>query len=354
MANCQEVLDTEKLALKITRILIIFWGHFGETLVTTPLLECLRKRFPNSYITFVVGGSGHQLFEHAGTMLDHNPHISKYIQSDESILRKILCEDPYDVAIDLCGGKVSRLIAHMSSAKIKIWGRFRERPEEFFYSYSCGGKWCNSIRVPLRKNASRIEQFLSIAHLLGINICATSLPKIYLSKEEKKFGLDYLNNVKNKKKDIVIALHPGGRNPTRLWDPKNYALLTDKLIERMRVKVIVFHGPGERIFAERVCNLANNELITVFENDIRKYIAIISGCNIFISTDGGPLHIALALKIASVGLFKDKKYMNYWYNPYKQKGLLFPVIIGRSVATFDEVDGVFNKVNVLLQLHNAS
>ncbi len=354
MVDCRKILDIRELGLKINRILIIFWGHFGETLVTTPLIECLRKRSPRSYITYILGGSGHRLFEHASCILVHNPNINKYIKSDESVLRKILLEKPYDLVIDLCGGKVSGLIIRMSGAKIKLWGRFRERPLAFFYTYSHNGKWCNSIKVPLRKNASRIEHFLSIARLLGIDVRTASLPKLYLSKEEEKFCLDYLNNIKNNKKDIVVALHPCGRNPTRLWDPKNYALLADKLIEKLKVKIIISHGPGERIFVERVCNLANNKLIIVFEKDIRKYIAIISGCNIFISTDGGPLHIALALKIPSVGLFKDKKNMNYWYNPYKQHGLLLPVIIGRSVTAFDEVDSVFNKINVLLRLRNVT
>ena len=105
MAYCRKILDIEKLNLKINRILIIFWGHFGDTLVTTPLLECLRKGFPGSYITYILGGSGHYLFEHASKILYHNPNVDKYIKSDESIFYKICLERRYDLAIDLFAGE---------------------------------------------------------------------------------------------------------------------------------------------------------------------------------------------------------------------------------------------------------
>lgn len=349
MTDYQEILGIGKPGLKINRILIIYWGHYGEVLLTTPLLECLRKAFPNSYVTYIVGGNGHTIFKHGSTILYHNPNINKYIKSDQSVLRKILMEKPYDLTIDLCAGKVSFLITRMSKARIRIWSRFKERPSYFFYNYSYNGKCSKSIKAPFRKNAFRVERFLSIARLFDIDVRTASLPRVYLSKDEKKFCLDYLSKIKTNKKDIVVAMHPGGRNPTRLWNYKNYALLADKLAEVLKAKVIVFYGPGEKRFADRVAKYANNKLVTVFRKDIRKYIAIISGCNVFVSTDGGPLHIALALGVASVGLFIDEGSMNYWYGQYKQHGLLSSVFMEKGATSLDEVDAVFRKINFLLR-----
>ena len=155
----------------------------------------------------------------------------------------------------------------------------------------------------------------------------------------------------------------GGRNPWRLWKTRNYALLADRLIDRFKVKVIVFYGPGEEYFAESICKLAKNQLIKISQRNIRKYIALVSGCDFFISADGGPLHIALALRVPSVGIFRDKEIMHYWY-PYKQRDGLSQVFIpprrrfkkSRSNKGEDfkwqlnEVERVFRKIGYLLTL----
>ena len=154
------------------------------------------------------------------------------------------------------------------------------------------------------------------------------LPKIYFSEEERRFSSTYLRNLKTEDNGLIIAIHPGGHDHKRLWKTANYSLLADRLIEKYNAKILVFYAPGERNFALRVCRSSRYQLLMVSQKDVRKYAAIISGCDVFISTDGGPLQMALASGVPCVGIFKFAQERNiiYWYN-YKKRKDLFPLFV---------------------------
>lgn len=321
----------------IKRILIIYWGFFGDVLITTPFLRTLRKGFPKAHITYIVAGFIPGIYSYAAKILENNPDVDRWIRPDSSIFATLLKEKPYDLAIDLCAGKTSKLTAKMTGAKIRLIGRFRGLPS-WCSCYIClDGKETSFLKIPIRDNRlvkrnvykHRIGQFLELADFLGIDIKKVSMPKIYLSNEERRFSKQYFKKIKSKKTDRVIAIQPGGRNRQRLWNTRNYAMLADKMIEKYNVKVLVLYAPDEKTFADKVCGFSYHKLTKASERDIRKYISIISGCDVFISTDGGPLHIALALGVPSVGIFRDKKAAMSWYN-YKQRRGLFSVSARQS------------------------
>ena len=77
----------------------------------------------------------------------------------------------------------------------------------------------------------------------------------------------------------------------------------------------------------------------VSQKDVRKYAAIISGCDVFISTDGGPLQMALASGTPCVGIFKFEHQENiiYWYN-YKERRNLFSLFIKSTENSKRNID----------------
>jgi|GEM_PF-2071393 len=337
----------------IKKILIIYWGFFGDLIITTPLLEYLHKGFPLAKIVYIIGGFEPKRipksFNHGSALLKHNPYINRCIISKVSILKDLLTEKPYDLVIDLCGSKFSTLLSYISGAKLRIWGRFRELPEDFFYSWRLNnGTWTKPIKIKLNRRYCRAQRFLEIARTLGIKTKGQVILRLFLSRKEKVYCQSFFKKI-NKNNNLVVGMHPGGRLLHRLWSPKNYALLADRLIEELKAKVIVFYGPQEKKTAQQVLRYSNYKLIKVLKKDIRKYIALVSGCDLFITTDGGPLHIALAVEVNSIGMFSNKYNKHYWYNHYP-RNLFFPV----SIDTYNlkqneiEVEKVFKKAKFIL------
>lgn len=335
---------TENLKKKIKRILIIYWGFFGDVLISTPFIEVLRRGFPKAHITYLLG-RGAYYAEHVSKLLQHNPHIDECIKSDPSILAKLLSCSPYDLAIDLCDKKTTRMITKVSGAKVIIRGRYRQIPKKVFYNVRLDGKKKPFLKIPVKQDRLyRVEQFLAITRLLGINSNGIMLPKIYLLKKEKILAKKYIENLRDKKGDIIIAMHPGGQDPFRLWETGNYALLADRLIERFNAKIIIFYAGGEKSLTEEVCNLSHYKIIKIHEKDIRKYVALLTACDLFITTDGGPLQMVLAAGGSAVGIFHHRPNALYWYNR-KRKGLFCVFTERRHYNTEEALKNRINKID---------
>lgn len=318
-----------RLKKAIKQILIIYWSHVGDILVTTPFLMELRRLFPNADITYIIG-EGEKGLAHPARLLEHHPSLDRYIIFDASLFCKLLLEKPYDLAIDFCVTRISRLITKISGAPLRLWGKFRGGPSKFFYSNSF-----NPAQPPLeiviknnihkRRNSYRVEMFLEIIQFLGGKAPENPVTEIFLDRRERNYGQKISKKIK-KKCNCLVGIQPGGREPRRLWPARHYAYLADKLIERRGASVVLFHGPQENSYVRSVCKYSRHKLSKVCEKDFRKYASMISACDLFITSDGGPLHLALSMGVPSVGIFKDRPKASYWYH-YKNRKGLFPVFV---------------------------
>ncbi len=187
--------NIKKIRRHVKRILIIYWGFFGDLLTTTPFLEAIRKGFPRAHISYVIGGTGdkEQPDSDPRKIFEHNPNVDKCIRSDASILTRLLTDEPYNFTIDLCGSRTSQLIAKASGAKVKLWGNFRPKIPYFLYSDCLSGQWRPFLKIPIRQNIYkkkdlyRGEPFLEVLRFLRLHFKGAFTPKIYLSREEIYF-----------------------------------------------------------------------------------------------------------------------------------------------------------------------
>ena len=66
----------------------------------------------------------------------------------------------------------------------------------------------------------------------------------------------------------VVGLHPGGKNPARLWAVKDYAQVGDELMADSGCRILVFQGPGEEETAKSVCQATQHQaLLCTFIGD---------------------------------------------------------------------------------------
>jgi ADP-heptose:LPS heptosyltransferase len=316
----------KRLKPHVKRILILYWGFLGDTLAALPFLDGLRKTFPRAHITYIIGRAGGH-YENAGKLLEIKGIVDTCINSDFSILSKIIRQAPYDLTIDLCSNRTSKLISKLSGCRARIWGRFREVPKYFEY-YDTLGKNPLILREKIiQGHRYRVEQFLDVLKFLGVRIGESNYPQISFSlKEARSAKLALRRKLRAKNKDIIIGMQPGGRVLSRLWDCVSYAHLADELSSRYQAKIVVFYAHKEKEFANSVKRGMHHPAVILREDDIRQYSAFIRACDVFISTDGGALHLALAMGVPSVGIFVYPGIVRYWYNYKKRQGLRYVFI----------------------------
>ena len=281
----------------IRRILVIRLAKTGDVLLTTPFVRNLRSVFPAARIDYIVGRV-------AGHVLRGNPHISELIISDKKIFSKIVKKRSYDLAIDFMGVEATARLCRLSGARYRagIYGRD-------FGDY-------NILLDKPPRNTSVTDYFLSLFKKIGIKNYKHYTPEINLISAEKKYADNRLRRLKNR----IIGIQPACDLKGRLWPATNFARLGDSLAKKYRSDVIIFQGPGEEKVALKMKECMKEKVNLMPVLSLRRYLAILSRCALFIANEGGQLHMAMALRVPTIGLFcsLDHKYWFFYKNKFRK------------------------------------
>jgi ADP-heptose:LPS heptosyltransferase len=334
-----------KEALRDTkRILLIYWAPFGDTILVTPLIKNLHDFFAGAKITYIANYPLYTPFGPPSRIIEQNPYVSECITSHKMLLADLLTKPPYDLAIDLVNNSFTGLLSYLSGARYRVWAEFRREPNSIFWAFRRpDGRWSDKVlsRIPEEKKLCRVKHLLDVSRVMGIVQSRDIQPRVYLSQKEKAFGRQALCKAAGSRRPI-IAIHPGGHHKHRLWNWRNYAALCQRLVKELGAQVVVFQGPKEESVVKKVAAACKPALPVIVPKDLRQYFSLVSQSDLYISTDGGALHMALALGIRSIGIFKRPIILQYWYVPHYRK-VLSPILFhpGQFRESSSSVDAVF-------------
>ncbi len=168
-------------------------------------------------------------------------------------------------------------------------------------------RWvCKPALNPDLKDIHQIDKLTAYFELQQIPVASTEPSLIInpeaINKQQMRF---------NDKPKPWIMLGVGARNQIRRWPNVFYR----NLIER-------FNGAGtwfvlgglnefELVEREIVPHTTNPNVVNISRLNIAEAAALISCCNLFIGNDSGPMNIAAALGIATIGLFGATAPLRY-------------------------------------------
>lgn len=130
-----------------------------------------------------------------------------------------------------------------------------------------------------------------------------------------------------------IALHISARESERRWGIDNFiALARHILTAQPETQLLLFWSPGEgddahhpgddAAAAQLVEAVQSDRLVPVPTHNLTELIAALSLCDLFIGTDGGAMHLAVALNKKIIALFENlPSKLNHWY-PWRVKSQL--------------------------------
>jgi len=353
------------------RVLIVFWDRIGEIIARLNILEALHVARADISITVVCGEIGIRLLKNNPYVDElipidssiYNKILKKapYDLVIDFLYRKVshkiisFSRAPYIIWYNSAAGLLSH--PHLDTLELSdISGKDKKFLESCYYFnkrdnyYICrkhlslkhkisldmlfrrgnleylsgpffqGAKagFSGKKRIELWKGHNILDVNNAIILYLGGHLRKRFWPKIYLSKAERDFADRFIQDIgiqyDSAKKPIIIGLHPGTGSFKRIWSEANYARLGKGLLKRYDAKILIFQGPSEEVAANRVSNLIadSHKTICVPLLELRKYLSIVSKCNLFITNDGGPMHLAAALDVPLVGIFVNSN-PNYWF-----------------------------------------
>jgi heptosyltransferase I len=103
----------------------------------------------------------------------------------------------------------------------------------------------------------------------------------------------------------VVGLVLGSNVARKDWPAERYAKLADAIAGRHEATVLLVGGPGvrERVAADVIVRTASCGPVSTLADDVRQMMWTVDGCDLLVSPDSGPLHLAHALGVPVVGLY---------------------------------------------------
>lgn len=279
------------------RILIIKLASAGDVLRTTVLLPALRKKYPNSHISWLVREPAQQL-------LDSSPYIDRILSySLESIL--LLQVEKFDLVISLDKAIEAVSIATLVKAKEKYGFGLNEKGKIYPFNKEAEYSFILGIDDKLkfyRNKKTYQEMIFEIAKLKYNN----DHYELRLGKKEFDFANRFFKNNKLQKEDIIIGINTGAGNvfTNKNLRPKRIVALIKLLNRQICAKILLLGGPLEREINRYILKNTDSGIINGgCDNNLKEFSALINRCSIIVTADTLTLHIAVALKKPVVALF---------------------------------------------------
>lgn len=101
----------------------------------------------------------------------------------------------------------------------------------------------------------------------------------------------------------TVLLHPSSSDPRRCWPPESFAAVADALADR-GATILINGVASERERTRRITAAMRHHPVDLAGRlSLRGLIGLLSRCDLVIGNDSGPLHLADALGVPSVGLY---------------------------------------------------
>lgn len=279
------------------KILVIRLRGIGDVVLTTPVLENLRRAFPHAQIDYLTEPPSAPLLQTHPAIT--NVHVLEHkrwqklpmratLRANWNFIRMLRAQN-YDLVIDLFGNPRTALLTYLARAALRVGFRFRVR--RFAY---------NRLVEPRGAHLHAVEFHLDVLRALQIPI-ATSQPRIVAptSSVVEKFWQEH-GLAEHAR---VIAFNAFGGWYTKRWPLASFAALGDRLQNELGAKVILLWGPGEQEEVERMAALMHTPGLIAPPTSLNDLTALLARVHLLVANDSGPMHLAAALSKPVVAIF---------------------------------------------------
>ena len=271
----------------IKKILIIKPRGIGDIVLSTIVLDNLTSSFPAAEIHYLVE-------EFAKQSVENNPLIKKIhtMQKTEFayfVARRIR-KEKYDLIIDLWSNPRSAQISFLSGAKYRLG-----------YSYR-GRRYAYNIKADAgRGDVHSAEHNLELLKAIDVPIISKNI-HYHINKNSQEKANRFIKELKLFTKTIIGIIPSGGWESKRC-DAEKWIEICRELVKQFDVYLLLVWGPGDEIDVEKIKSELKDKIVIAPETDVDEMAALINNCDLIIANDSGPMHIAAALDIPTLGLF---------------------------------------------------
>jgi lipopolysaccharide heptosyltransferase II len=291
------------------KILIIRLSSIGDIVLTSPLIQLLRQKYPESTIDFVVKKA---LLD----LVAHNPAIEHIYIFDKSQgfkqlrdFKKQIRLAKYDLIIDIHKNFRSLYLRTGSSARRIV--KYKKYPFR---------RW---LLVQLKINLFR--EVIPIAQRY-----ITSLPEFRHIKKSPELNFQIPGEVKKQVSEKwsiaadkpIYGMAPGASFKTKRWTVEGFIAIARYIIDHLNGAIILFGNERDLAITSQITAKVSGEIIdSAGKCSLLETAALLDQCELIITNDTGLMHIATALDKKVVAIFgSTTKELGFF--PYSNKAVV--------------------------------
>jgi heptosyltransferase II len=302
-------------AQSIRRLLIRGTNWVGDSILSLPALKQARQAFPNAQISLLVIPWVSGIYEECAwvdeVLIYDRGSVHSGVQGKLRLIRS-LSERRFDAAILFQNAFEAAVLARLARIPIRA-------------GYTCQGRgWLLSHPIRVDARISKLHQTFYYLDLMDQLLRRKRVALTSIAQERSTSSLpgmpDISLNVSVLRRQQartrmevqgvdfrrkVVGVNPGAfYGSAKRWLSERYAALLDKLIESERAAVVVFGAPNEAAIARAIqSSMRQRPVVLAGRTQLSELIAMIACCDLFITNDSGPMHLAAALHVPTVAIF---------------------------------------------------
>ena len=278
------------------RILIFQTAFIGDVILTLPLAQILHQRFPGAHVAFVA-------IPAASAVLANHPAVDEVIEYDKRGMDRGLA-GIRSVASRLREGSFDLALIPHRSIRSALIGWLSRTPRRIGFSTS-SGRWLFTDTVSPTPGAHEIDRNLDLLKPIIPERIPAELPELHPNGMDEDVVTSILaEHARDMTGDAMIAVAPGSVWATKRWPKEYFVGLVELLITR-GCSVALVGGPEDGTLCAEILQRVGNRGVISFAGKLSllQSAALIRHCRVMVSNDSAPMHIAVARKVPTVGLF---------------------------------------------------
>lgn len=275
------------------KFLIIRFSSIGDVILTTPLVRCLRAKYPTAQIDFLVK-------KEFAVVLSGNPHLSNIITFDKKEgkaelrqVRQLVRQENYTHILDIQINIRSLIVTTGSGAKVSGFSKKLLARDMLI-------RFGKNIYTEIKPVFLR---YFEAAAMLVVDYDGRGTEVFPDTTDNAKVTeILKVNNIDPGKPILVIA--PGAHWENKRWPVDKYATASDTFCNETGAYPLLIGGNGDVEICEQVQALMKTPSLNLAGKlSLMGSASLLGMAKMIFTNDTGMLHLAQAMKTPVVAVF---------------------------------------------------
>jgi heptosyltransferase-2 len=296
-----------------SKILVVQPSWVGDAVMATPMLRAMRERFPAAHIAYLMK-------RYVKDVYTGMPWVDQVITYRTGKTEKKAGKGQFfDLAARLRAARFDLAVLLPNSFKTALVCKMARIPRVVGYERDGRGFLLTDKLLPVKEKGKFVpspivKYYMGLAHYLGATSKDLRL-QLFVTDAERRAADEVLSRCginagvcrpASHGGAPLVILNPGAQyGAAKLWKQEYFAELADRFVDETGATVLISAIPKERAIVESIMRQMRRKAIDLSDKGMTlgSLKEIVRRCDLMVTNDTGPRHIAAAMDVPVVTVF---------------------------------------------------